>query len=336
MTALQRTGGSSLEKPGDVSVEARIVQQARKFDLAALIALLRSIGYDDDAIEYRSHQTTLHQSSVVESVRFDTTPRRRVVITVNLSWLAPQSALPSYFRTMLCGDYEEEAEAFINFFAHNLVRASCASAFPERDAAVFANWSRSLDQLRSLLGPRSLSTLHWVFALSFPEMEVSVKRTILQRTMRTRGMVLGEWMIGDGATCGGLSQVPVAGIAVTLLCDEPHSGTRQPWALEGARRLESEVFPALSVAGLFLHVILVMRDQTSFMILQPAQYLGYEPLQGPPETVAPPEKSDKPKPRRSSRAPQPPRRDPTRELERKLARSIVLWSGETPRPRSAK
>jgi hypothetical protein len=333
---------AKLEQQRGPHIEAMIVQEARRFDLAALIDLLHSLGYDEDAIELRSHQTTLQQSAVVDAVRFDIAPIRRVVITVNLGWLAPQSALPNYFRKALQGEYEEDAASFLNFFSHHLLRASSASAFPERDAATLSDWGRSRSQLRSLLGPRSLSTLHWVFSLCFPEMEVSVKRTILQRTLRTRGMVIGEWLIGDGATCGGLAQVPVAAIAVTLLCDEPHSGTAKPWAIEAKDRLTDDVFPALAVAGLFLHVVLVLRDQSSFMVLQPAQYLGYEPLKGPPETVVeeePAERSSRPsRPSRPSRAQKVSKapRSKAPESARKIARSIVLFSGETPRVRAAK
>lgn len=285
-------------------LEARLTREAPRFDLCALLDLLHELGYPDGEIEYRSHQTTLHQSAVIAAVSFQQVPRR-VVITVNQGWLAPQTALPSYFLKVLAHQQEESLSEFLNFFCHQLLDASRTGMFPERDETLFRDWQMTRRQLRSLLGLRSLSTIHWVFGLVFPEMEVSVQRTVLPRTVRTRGMILGSWVIGDGATCGGTTVIPVSAVAVTLLCDEPVSGTGRPWAGEATRRLHAEVFPGLTDPGLFLQVVLVLRDQASYMVLKADQYLGYEPLAKGALSAAP---------------------------GRKLARSIVLWNGEVPRP----
>lgn len=285
------------------SIEERISGQAWRFDLRALIELLSLLEYRDGDIELRSHVSKLHQSAVVSAVQFFTEPRRRVVITVNIGLLAPQSPLPSYFHKFLEQQQQESLTHFLSFFDHHLLRALTSGQFPERDPQLFSDWSRSLRQLRSLLGLRSLSTIHWVVSLVFPEMEVAVKRTVLQRSVRTAGMVLGNWTIGDGAACGGLAQVPVSAVAVTLLCDEAQSGRGRSWASEASARLRGEVFPALAVHGLFLQVVLVMRDQTSFMVLQPEQYLGYEPI--------------------SEGAGRPAER-------RRQTHTVVLWSGEVP------
>lgn len=294
--------------PGaDGSIEARITRAAPRFELAALIDLLHKLDYNEADIEYQSHQTTVHQSTVIAAIQFHRVPRRYVVITVNHSLLAPQTALPTYFWKILEQQQDESLTEFLNFFCHHLIKASGAGTFPERNIALFTHWQRSRSQLRSLLGPRSLSTIHWVFGLVFPEMEVAVKRTVLQRSLRTRGMVLGSWVIGDGAACGGIAQVPVGGVLITLICDEPSSPTGRPWADAAMQRLHDAAFPPLAAHGLFLQVILVLRDQRSFLMLQPNQYLGYEPLAPGFASVAP---------------------------RSKVARTIVLWSGEVPRGRA--
>jgi hypothetical protein len=292
------------EVPGpSVSIEARIARAAPRFDLCALIDLLHKLDYKEGDIEYRSHQTTVHQSAVIAAVQFHQVPRRYVVILVNQSLLSPQTALPTYFWKVLEQQQDESLTEFLNFFCHHLIKERGAGTFPERNKVLFKQWQRSRNQLRSLLGPRSMSTIHWVFGLVFPEMEVAVKRTVLQRSLRTRGMVLGSWVIGDGTACGGIAQVPVGGVSISLLCDEPVSGTGRPWADAAMQRLHDEAFPPLAAHGLFLQVILVLRDQRSFMMLQPNQYLGYEPMaHGSPSTPA----------------------------GLKVARTIILWSGEVP------
>ncbi len=294
------------EPQDDQALEARIAAAASRFDVQALRELLGSLGYQDNDIEYRSHPSTLQQSAAVAAITFVKSPRRHVIVAVNLGWLAPQTPLPNYFQRIFHQQSEPILEQFLNFFAHHLLRADTASSFPERDRALFADWNKTRGELRSLLGLRSLSTIHWVFGLVYPEMEVAVRRSVLQRTVRTRGMVLGTWAMGDGAACGGVAQVPVSAVAVTLLCDEAVTGAGRPWASEAAARLHDQAFAALFAHGSFLHVLLVLRDQSSFMVLNNDRYLGYEPI---------------------AESGNPPLR------ERKLARSIVLWSGEVPAPR---
>ena len=130
---------------------------------------------------------------------------------------------------------------------------------------------------------------------------------MLERPVRTRGLVLSQWMIGDGSVLGGLAKAPVSAIGITLYCDEPETGLGDPWAREADRRLREEIFPLLQAHGLFLEVSLVFRDQSTFMVLAPKQFLGYEPL--------------------SSGAEQP---TPPFELPPRNSRTVILFSGEVP------
>lgn len=291
------------------AIERRTAAEARRFELPALFELLFFLGYRKEEITLESHRTTLQQSAVVESVHFAPPPLRRVTVTVNLGWLGPQTALPVYFQRILEQDQGERAERLLSFFSQTLLRAGLVGSFPDRDSRLFVDFDRTRHQLRSLLGARSLSTVHWVFAQTFPELEVGVQRTILLRPLRTRGMVLGDWALGDGMALGGLAQVPVSAIAVTLHCNEPTDGLRTAWAVEAERRLHRECFPSLRSPGLFLRVLLLIRDQSSFMVLREHQYLGYEALSGAPsELPAPTARTGK------------------------LVRTTVLWSGEVPPP----
>ena len=287
------------------AIEQRIAQLAKSFDLSALHELLRHLGYEESDIEYRSHDTLLHQSSVVDGVEFQKIPRRKVVVLVNVGWLGPQSALPNYFRRILAEQQDDSFTEFLGLFCHRQIRSSIIASFPERDPAVFRDWPRALQHLRCLLGLRSTYTVHWVFSQVFPELEVAVSRTLMEREVRTTGMELGVWELGDGSVCGGITTVPVSAVAITLFADEATCGTGQPWSSEATRRIEEHVLPALAGHGSFLEVKLVLRDQSSFMILQQHQYLGYEPIKGGPRRATP---------------------------TAKPARTIILFHGEVPSP----
>lgn len=272
-------------------VESRIQRQAQSFDLCALVDLLHHIGYRDDEIEFRSHDSLVHQGAVIANVVFRRTSPRRVFVCVNLGWLSPQSSLPNYFRKTLTQQRDDSFSDFLGLFCHRLLLGTVVAAFPERDEAVFRNWPRALEQLRSLLGLRSTYTIHWVFCHVFPELEVSVGRSVLNREIRTQGMILGTWNLGDGAVCGGVTSVPVSAVAITLFADEAVCGRGLPWSTESVRRLREHVLPVLSANGSFLDVKLVLRDQSSFLSLEPQKYLGYEPIESPPARVEPTEKS---------------------------------------------
>lgn len=287
-------------------MEAAIMARARRFSLGALLDALHAIGYSDDDIELRSHATSTHRDSVVDSVRFAHSPRRATVV-LNLGLLAPQSMLPSYFQAQLSSQGEGGLSEFLGFFAHRLLRGSAVSQHPERNPDYFSDWRSTLSQLLSMLGLRSLSAVHWVFALSYPELGVSVQRTTMTRPVRTRGVRLGRWAIGDGAVLGEVAQVPVSGIAVKLLSDEPVTHYGQPWARAADERLHEQVFPVLAHYGLYLHVSLILRDQRNFLVLRPNEFLGYTPLYGGPQAATP----------------------------GRSVRTIILWNDEVPSERPA-
>ena len=283
-------------------MEERIAARATKFSLGALHDALQSIGYGEEEIEFRSHATTTHQDNVVAAVQFFESPRRRAVVTLNLGLLAPQSLLPSYFQRVLARQSDDSLSGFLNFLSHHLLGDLVHGQFPERDTSLFACWPATLDQLRSLLGVRTLSTVHFLFEQFYPELGVSVSRLVMERTLRSRGVHIGEWKIGDGAVLGSIAHVPVSGISVKLFADDALTGYGKPWSQEAVARLTQRLFPLLTRQGLHLEVMLILRDQQNFMILAPKQYLGYVPLYGGLTTTEQP----------------------------RSVRTIILWSGEIP------
>lgn len=283
-------------------MQRAISERARRFGLSALLDALGALGYREAEIQFASHATSAHQTSVIEAVHFARPPQRRVHVILNIGLLAAQSPLPSYFQQVIERQHEGALTGFLNFFAHHLLSQLVLGQFPERHAALLSSWSETLSDVRSMLGLRTTYALHWIFDQIFPELGVSVQRINMMRTVSTRSVRLGPWQLGDGAALGGQAQIPVSGIAIKLFADEAISGAGEPWPKEAERRMKEQIIPLLAGHGIHLQVALVLRDQRNFLVLRPREFLGYVPLHSGATAKA-----------------------PTRSV-----RTIILWNGEIP------
>lgn len=296
-SAATTSGESAAEK-----MQRTISERASRFGLSALLDAVRALGYTDEEIQLASHPTTAHKSSLVQAVRFASPPQRRVLITLNVGLLSPQSPLPSYFQQVIDRQREGALTGFLNFFAHLLLSQSVEGQFPERSGDLFLASPDSLSELRSLMGLRTTYALHWIFDHLYPELGVAVERVQMLRTVQTRSVHLGPWGLGDGATLGGQAQVPVLGIAVSLFADEAMSSAGRPWPQEAERRLREQAMPILQGHGIHLRLLLVLRDQRNFLVLRPQEFLGYVPLYS----------------------------GPTNKPASRSSRTVILWDGEIP------
>lgn len=259
------------------SMEERIAERIRDFDLPALMDVLATAGYTRSEIEFRSHRTLVSHGHLVHAIHFERQPRRRVVVTVNLGLLSVQSPLPSFlFKAMDQTDHDS-LEDFLAYFDHHLLRARFAGLCPERDESLLGGREAAEDRLR-LLRLSCPSSLHWLFARVFPEGEVRVRRTTEQQPMPAPGLRLGASTLGSGAAVGGFATVARGGLDVALLFSEPSSGTGTPWAVEAPRRFETHILPRLADTTLFLTVALVLRNHSSQAALGRHKYLAYEPM----------------------------------------------------------
>ncbi|RKH40465.1 hypothetical protein [Corallococcus sicarius] len=272
------------EQPGrKLTVEERISERIRSFDVPALLDLLAKEGYGDAEVEFKSHRSTVSQQHLVHAIEFTRQPRKRVVITVNLGLLSVQTPLPSFlFQAMDRLEHDAMAD-FLGYFDHLLLRTRFAGQFPDRDESLLPGWEHSTAHRLRLLRLACPSSLHWLFAKVFPEAEVVVRRETRRQRIESKGIRLGAAALGDGSAVGGFATVPTGGVEVRLFLNEPFSGAGIPWAVEARRRLNARIFPSLAETPLALAVILALRDQSSHARLQDGSHLGYEPLVGGPE-----------------------------------------------------
>ncbi len=262
-------------------LEQHIRERIRHFDMPALLALLAQEGYAESEIEYRSHRTLVHQGHLVHGIQFLQEPRRRVILTVNLGLLGVQSPLPAFLlQTMEQMDplETERMERFLGYFDHELLRARFAGLYPERNPELLPGWEGAARSRLSLLNLTSPSTLHWLFAQTYPEAEVLVRREVHSQSVATQGSQLSATTLGDSTALGGFASVPTGGLEVALFFNENQCGTGTPWAMEAPHRLSQRVLPLLAQTALPLTVRMVLRDQSGPACLQKDSYLGYAPL----------------------------------------------------------
>jgi hypothetical protein len=267
------------------ALRARISAAAQRFSVPALLDLLHAMGYRDEEIEFRSHQSQSPQHHLVQRIEFleegdplDPYSARAVVITVNLGLLAAQTPLPAYVMKILDQQDASGMEEFLWFFDHALLRDRFQALYPERNRGLFLDWEETKSKLLRMLGLESPSTMYWLFRRVYPELGLVVRRGQQQMPLSALGATLGEAILGDRYTLGGIAQVPVGGMEITLCAEEPQSPAGMPWAQEASRRLIEQILPLLRGVDLQLSVFMLFIEHSDWVRLVPDQYLGFEPL----------------------------------------------------------
>jgi len=258
--------------------ERAIAARAQEFEGAALLDALHDIGYDDEDIVFCSHHSMVRPSCLVQELRFERVPQRRVVVTLNLGLLGSESPLPSYILK-LAESSTDRLVPFFEYFDHTLLRGRMRMLWPERDAELGCDWARTRRDISKLVRMDSPAMAHWLFRHVYPELDVSVRRQATKRTIPTEPVVLGKTAIGDGSALGGVTDVLCAGMAATIVTSEPLATSGAPWQEEAARRLRDQLLPQIVDSAMGLTVTLVIRDRPSFLTLSPSSFLGLQPLQ---------------------------------------------------------
>lgn len=265
--------------PATNAIRHAITQRLHSFDVPALVDLLLYLGYELEEIEYRSYQGLVRPTQLVQEIEFHDDPPR-VVIVVNMGLLAVQTPLPSFILQAVERDHDEKLARFFAFLDHWLLRSRFATLYPERDPTLLPDWERTKFDLLRLLRLKSPSTLHWLFTLFFPELEVVVRRAAMEQDLPAEPVRLGNSVLGLGCSFGGVAKVPVTGTVVALYSDEAYTPTGRLWVEEAERRVRERVLPLLAETDLVLEISLLVRDRPQNAQLAPHHYVGYDALPG--------------------------------------------------------
>jgi predicted component of type VI protein secretion system len=262
-------------------LETRIVENSWRFDPINLLILLAHMGYGMEDILFCSHFSNCSQSRLIESVEFRGSPKK-VLIKLNLGLLGGQSALPNYFFKQVDDNTidDQRFSEFFGYFDDRLLRRYLLAIYPEYDETIYPNWEFRKKAALQTLKLNSVTSLHWLSQLVFPELQIRVEKVTLQRNMDLGAPILGKALLGYQTVLGKIKKVPVAGLRITLISDEGEFTNKLPWAEEIERRLKKLMLPVLQGIDLDLEIWLMIRSQTSWLSLKANSYLGYENIVG--------------------------------------------------------
>lgn len=263
-------------------LKLQVGKRIREFDPLSLLLVLKRLGYSLEQILFRSHPSICSQDALFEEIRFRSQPSPHVVVSVNMGLLGAQTSLPSYFLKRMDRDDIDSARfvEFIQFFDHPLLFNFFRSIYPEVDARVFPDYEENHRRQLLMLGLRSPVTMHWMFHLVFPELDVRVEKAVLQRTLETRPFILGKSNLGRDSVLGRTFAAPIHGLRVHLFSDSEFSPDGTPWVKIIGRRLDDLIFPLLRAVGVELEIFLILRGQKSWARLKSGSYLGYDAFKG--------------------------------------------------------
>lgn len=263
-------------------LQERVSQELARFDVPALLDAVQLLGYRPSEVCFRSRPTLSHQSSVIESIEFDAAARR-VFVWVSVGLQSSQGALPAYFWELQQDQRDEDMTQFLWFLERPLLSQRLAAEFPERSPEVFEDWPQTRRLMLLLLRLGSPSGMHWLMSAFFPEVEVSVRRVPGSRRLRTPDLALGGAELGEGHTMGGVTDLPVGGVEVSLISGQDDDRDAAQWIAEAQRRLKEQLLPILNDQDpyLYLKVQLVLRSRIESARLLRDRYVGVNRMHRP-------------------------------------------------------
>lgn len=256
-------------------LKERIVEQAARFELPALMDALEALGYLSEEVLFRSHPSLSHSASLVRSVAFQESPRRAIV-ECNVGLLSTQGPLPMYFWELLSEQRDLGLTQMLWFFDQELLAQRFGSLYPERDARRMPGWEATRKRLLLLARLSSPSGVHWLLSQCFPEFELQVRRTRGERLLRTEEFDVGGARMGAGCTLGGIGKLPVSGVEALLVFREEDSCGEAIWIERVQERLCRLVLPVLFDQDpyLYLRVYLILRQAVGHLRLVRDRYVG--------------------------------------------------------------
>ncbi len=286
---LARTDGAPSPPGGGAdasSVEAferRIEREASRFDLRPLLDLLRERGYRQ--IWFQSAASGRTSPSIVESVRFERSPRPLVRIALNLGLLADGTLLPSYFfRTVEASREPERFYEFLGFFEHHLLDEFVRALYPEAAGRGLRDWGAARRSLFKMHGIGSPATLQWLAQLYFPELRATVWRWPFARLSTAHALRTGQTPLDGSGVLGRSYESHTEGLCLELVAEEEIDARGRGWAGVVVSRLRQKLLPLLAPFRLPLTVRLRVLVHASWARVEspedPKGYLGYDRLRG--------------------------------------------------------
>jgi hypothetical protein len=217
--------------PGDPttvgrSPSAALADAARRFELPALLRVLRRRGYADEDVLFESVRGAPSSPGVIDSLRFDD-DQRRVTVRLNAGLLSPDGPLPTYFQRF--GDELDDARPFLQFlrFFEHVVAANLSYVASPVDGV--AHGSPLARAYQTIGGARSPARLHALVRAIVPELALEVFPATLTRVEPNAAARLGTALLDGTAVVGFTQRTAVAGLVARLHAELEHDDRGRSW-----------------------------------------------------------------------------------------------------------
>jgi hypothetical protein len=261
-------------------IKQKIKKEIKRFDISALLKLLRYLGYRVTDIAFQSNPILASASSLCEDIIFSETSRVPLVIILNIGFLSAHSPLPSFFRKKMdTGSIDPILFGrFLSFFDHFVIRNILSMCIPEDNSWFFPDWTLARRQYLSLVALTSASSLSHLIQICFPELKAEVVK--MQRTLEASSLsaTLGNTYIGPDSFLGKNRQFTIPSFKIILTAEKMDTEDLLSWPLEVKRRIQELIVPLLLKMETFITLILTVKKCEKSAELAPTSYLGYSKI----------------------------------------------------------
>lgn len=255
--------------------ELAVAGAARRFELPALLRVLRQAGYGAEDIWFESVRGAPGSPGVIDSLRFERSPRR-VVVRLTTGLLGVDGPLPSYFRR-----FSEEVGdprpylAFMRFFDHVVAANQSYVAHPADGVAHGSPLARAY---QVIAGARSPARLHAVIRAIVPELELEVVPARLAHREAHPAARLGEARLDGTALVGWSRHVAIAGLVARLSAEVEHDDRGRRWADVVRERCERVLVPLVRRGPRTIEIRVRFASYAGRAQLARRPQLGVEPV----------------------------------------------------------
>jgi hypothetical protein len=257
------------------SFQQPLARAARRFELPALLRVLRRRGFGPESVFFESARGAPASPGIIDSLRFEEAPRRAIV-RLNAGLLGPDGPLPGYFRRF-ADDLDDPRPflAFLRFFDHVLASNLGYVSHPADGVAQGSLLPRAYQIIGGL---RSPARLHAVARAVVPELPLEVFAATLRRREPNPAASLGRARL-DGTAVVGFSQVTSAfGFVVRWHAESEADDRGRAWADIVRGRCERLLVPLLRRGGRPVELRLHFASYAGRAELARRGQLGREPL----------------------------------------------------------
>lgn len=259
-----------------MTIQDKIKQHVKRFDICSLLKLLKEIGYQEDEIYFQSHSDLSSRAGLCEDIFFSEN-QPRVTLLLNIGLLSGNSPLPSYFRKKMDTGAIDPVlfTRYLSYFDHHLIKNLLSMSMPETNGIFFTDWTETQGHYLTLLDLNSTSTLWHLFQICFPELIVKAEKSPRLFQEKSSSNTLGRSRLGIDTFLGKKIEQAIPSFKFTLTVEHTLTDQLVPWPLEVKHRLKKVILPILSRTAIHFRVILCIKKNGEIAYLSPQSHIGY-------------------------------------------------------------